>query len=211
MGLLDQMTEAAGKSGALRIFLRLPRNSYSERAAQRCGFAPYLRERVYARDVAADAAPSVPEGLRRRLKADLYPLFQLYNAVVPAEARRFEASTLVEWAAVQERMGRTSQYVLERDGRVAGWLRVAGDGDVGRFDAMGEHDVLDPLLDAAMAKLANRRRMYVLAADHDLALRARLEEWGFAPSEEYVTMSRRTVRTVAAPKAVPALVQTIPG
>jgi len=211
MGLLDQMTEAAGKSGALRIFLRLPRNSYSERAASRCGFAPYLRERVYQRDVDASSAPSAPEDLRRRLKADLYPIFQLYNAVVPAQTRRFEASTLVEWTAVQERMGRTSQYVLERDGRLAGWLRVAGDGDIGRFDVKGDYDALDPLLDAVIAKLANRERMYVLAPEYDAALRTRLEERGFEPAEEYVAMSRRTVHTVAAPKAVPALIQTTMG
>ncbi|MEX2246610.1 MAG: hypothetical protein WEC75_07975 [Dehalococcoidia bacterium] len=205
MGLLDQMTQAAGRSGALRIFLRLPRDSATERAAQRCSFVPYLRERVYRRPVDASALPSLPAGLRRRAKSDGYPLFQLYNAVTPEQVRRFEGGTLTEWSAVQEHLGRATQYVLEGEGRVRGWLRVASDGDIGRFDVVAEAEALDPVIDAAMVKLAGRAWNYALVPEHEGALRLRLEERGFEAEEEYVVLARRTVHTVKAPKAVPVL------
>ena len=208
MSLLDQVTAAAGRSGALKVFLRLRSGSFTERAASRCEFAAYRRERVYRRSNAEGEQHSVPEGLRRREKADMYKLFQLYNAVAPAPIRQIEAMTYAEWSAAQEHLGRTTHYVLERDGRVRGWLRVAGDGEVGRFDILGEHDVLDELVEGALAKVANRSTAYALAADYDAPLARRLEELGFEPDDEYVVLCRRTVHVVKEPKRVPAVVHT---
>ena len=116
--------------------------------------------------------------------------------------------TYAEWSAAQEHLGRTTHYVLERDGRVRGWLRVAGDGEVGRFDILGEQDVLDDLVDGALAKVANRSTAYALAADYDAPLARRLEELGFEPDDEYVVLCRRTVHFVKEPKRVPAVVHT---
>src|SRR5437870_971689 len=151
MSLLDQMTQAAGKSGALKIFVRLPRACPLERAVARCGFVPGTAERVYRRPSAPDQNRSLPDGLRRRTKDDLFALFQLYNAITPIEIRQKEAMTLAEWVSAQETLGSTSQYVLDRGG-VRGWLRVAGDGDIGRFDVLAQPRDLDELLRAALAK-----------------------------------------------------------
>jgi hypothetical protein len=209
MSLLDQMTEAAGKSGAMRIFLRLPADGETAAASSRSGFAPYLREQVFARSMAAgDEKRDAPEQLRRRTKADQYAVFRLYNAVVPQEVRRLNGMTLGEWSAAQESLGRTTQYVVESGSKLTGWLRVAGDGDIGRFDLMGEPEELDGLIDAALSKVANRERAVTIVPEYQVELASRLIERGFEPQDEYSMLSRRTVRPVKVASPVPAIAQT---
>jgi hypothetical protein len=206
MSLLDQMAAAAGRSHALRIFLRLPADSFGERIAMRCGFAPYRRERLYRRDVLPEQKSEPTPGLRRREKADLYALFQLYNAAVPESERRIEAMTLNEWKALQEHLGRTSHYVMERDARIAGWLRVAADGDIGRFDLLSDGAAAEALVDAALVKLANRASMWTLVPDWQEDVRRALEARGFSAEQEYSVLCRRTVHLVKAAKPKKAAV-----
>ena len=208
MSLLDQLTRAAGKSGALRIFMRLPGASDTGHVAMHCGFAPYQSEVTYARPIDATEPHPLPEGFRRRAKADLYALFQLYNAVVPHGVRTAEAMTFAEWTAAQERLGKTSQYVVERDGAVRGWLRVARDGDVARFDVLADAGIVDDLLEAALAKVASRRTVYTIVPEHDAGLRARLAALGFAQGDDYAVLVRHTVRNVKVSRAVPVLLHT---
>lgn len=208
MSLLDQITAAAGRSGAMKLFVRLPAGSAIEREASRCGFSPYVRERAYRKAVERDGAHVPSAGLRRREKADPYPVFRLYSSVVPPEVRRVEGMTFGEWVSAQETLGRTTQYVIEDGGRIRGWLRIAGDGDLGRFDLLAEHDALDDLVETAMAKIADREWIYALVPEYQPALASRLEARGFEAGDEYVVLSRRTVRPVKAGAKVPAVVQT---
>ena len=209
LSLVDQVTEAAGKSGALRIFVRVPSGSRLEAAIVRCGFGAYRHERTYSAQVEALATERrVIDGLRRRTKADAYRVFQLYNDFVPESVRRFEAMTFSEWTAAQERLGRTSQWVIEDGGRLAGWMRLAGDGDVGRFDLLGRPETFDDLIDVALQKLANRERVYALVPEYQESVAARLESMGFEEGESYAVLSRRTVRPVKAAQAVPAIART---
>jgi hypothetical protein len=209
LSLLDQVTDAAGKSGALRIFVRVPSGSRLEAAITRCGFGAYARERVYS----AAAAEFTKHrgsagGLRRRTKADAYRVFQLYNDLVPEAVRRFESMTFTEWTAAQERMGRASQWVLEDGGRLSGWLRVAGDGDTGRFDVLAAPAAIDDLIGAALQKLGNRERAHALVADHKEGVAARLRAMGFDEGESYTVLSRRTVRPVKAAQKAPVVART---
>lgn len=206
-GLLDQVTRATGKSGALRIFVRLPAASATCDVAMRCGFAPYQNEVVYSLQL-EDEPHASADGLRRRAKSDLYGLFRLYNAVVPHNVRSAEAMTFAEWAAAQESLGKTAQYVVERDGAVRGWLRVARDGDMARFDLLAEHDDIEPLVESALAKSAGCGSVYTIAPAHDAAARGRLESLGFSEGDEYTVMARRTVRFIKAPRAVSVLAHT---
>ena len=208
LSLLDQMTEAAGKSGAMRIFVRLPSGTDTTRATSRGGFLPYVRERVYSRPMKEHEGWQPPESLRRRAKADPYPVFQLYSTVVPPEVRRIEGMTFGEWSASQESLGRMTQYVLEDAGRVDGWLRVAGDGDIGRFDLQASPAALDTLIEAALAKVSNRQRAVTIVPEYQVELAGRLERLGFEPGEEFTVLSRRTVRPIKEAKKVPAVVQT---
>jgi hypothetical protein len=215
MSLLDQVTAAAGKSGAFKIFVRLPASSPSLPCASRAGFTPYLHEQVYCR--AADNASGhtasghgASSGLRRRTKADIYGIFQLYNSVVPHEVRRVEAMTYAEWMGTQESLGKTAQYVLERDGRIHGWLRIARDGDLARFDLLAEPAALDDLINAALAKTAGAT-VCALLPDYQEGTRPRLAALGFEPGDEYAVLARKTVRPVKSPRSVPAFVHTALG
>jgi hypothetical protein len=208
MSLLDQITAAAGKSGGLRVFVRLPATSALAEATQRCGFLPYVREQVFRKAVDGAWAQDLPDSLRRWSKTDPYPVFQIYSATVPADVRRIEGMTFGEWQAAQESLGRATQYAIERDGLVHGRLRVAGDGDVGRFDLTADDAVLDDLIRAAMAKVANRDWIYTLVPEHQEGLARRLAALGFEAGDEYVVMSRRTVMPVKDTAKVPALAQT---
>lgn len=207
LSLLDRITEAAGRSGAMRVYLRLPSGTDLERETVRGGFTPYVREFVYHRDVLADSPPPA-DSIRRKAKSDLYGLFQAYNALVPYEVRRHEGMTFAEWQAAQETLGRTTQYVAEQDGRIAARLRVAGDGNIGRFDLLADNHLLDEVLAAGVARVANRERMYVIAAEYQAALQNRLAEMGFEEGEEYTVFSRRTVRPVKETAKAPAIVRT---
>jgi hypothetical protein len=209
LSLLDQVTEAAGRSGALRIFIRVPAGTRLEADIARCGFGAYARETVYwAFTNAVETDRPVVEGLERITKADAYRVFQLYNDLVPESVRRFEAMTFTEWTAAQERLGRMSQWVMGDGGRLAGWLRVAGDGDIGRFDLLGRDAALDDLMAAALQKVANRERAYMLVPDYQENVGRRLAAIGFEEGESYAVLSRRTVRPVKAPRKVPAIART---
>ncbi len=208
MSLLDQVTDAAGKSGAMKIFLRLPADSMAVRDTSRCGFAAYRREQVWRRAGHTSSARKVDTGLRRRAKPDQHPLFQLYNTSVPEQLRRYEGMTMTEWTAAQESLGKTAQYLIERDARTEGLLRLAGDGDIGRFDLLGAAAVLDDLIDGALAKLANRATLNAIVPEYQEDAARRLADRGFEPAEEFVVMARRTVRPVKAALKIPATAQT---
>ena len=117
--------------------------------------------------------------------------------------------TFGEWQASQESLGRATQYVLERDGRVRGWLRVAGDGDVGRFDLLAEPDALDDLVRRGDGE--GRESRLDLHAGARASIRsdaAASSTLGFEAGDEYMVLSRRTVMPVKDKAKVPAVVQT---
>jgi hypothetical protein len=208
MSLLDQVTDAAGRSGAMKIFLRLPAASQSLLDAAKCGFPAYRREQVWRMEQEPAPVRRTQDVLRRRAKPDQYPLFQLYNTLVPDTLRRFEGMTMTEWTAAQESLGKTAQYVLESDGRIAGLLRLAGEGDLGRFDLLGAPDAVDDLIEVALAKLANRRVLSAIVPEYQEHVARHLEERGFAPAEEFNVLARRTVRPVMEAQKAPAIAQT---
>jgi hypothetical protein len=208
MSLIDQVTDAAGRSGAMKIFLRLPAASAAANDATRCGFAAYRREQIWRLEQEPASIRKTTDNVRRRAKPDQYPLFQLYNAHTPDGIRRYEGMTLTEWIAAQESLGKTAQYVVEGDGRIEGLLRLAGDGDIGRFDVLGADTVIDALVDAALAKLANRATIFAIVPEHQDHVARVISSMGFMPSDEYVLLARRTVRPVKEAKKVPAIAQT---
>ena len=116
--------------------------------------------------------------------------------------------TLAEWTAAQEPLGKMAQYVLDADGHIAGHRRLAGDGDIGRFDLLAQGEDIDLLLDAAMAKLANRASLHAIVPEHAESVARRLVARGFSEADNFTVLARRTVRPVKQARAVPAVVQT---
>jgi hypothetical protein len=216
MSLLDRVSEEAGRGGAEKIFLRLAADSGIVSIARRAGFARCVVENLYAHQGPVPAerldgqAPRSRAGstlpLRRRSRADAYPLFQLYNVAVPESVRRVEAATFAEWLAAQERhwlTRRSIQLVLERDGYLGAWIRTAADGDVGRFDLLAhprELDLLEPLLIAALARLPGQGILLTLVPEYQEPLARLLESTGFERQDQYVVMAKRTMALVKAPR-----------
>ena len=222
MSLLDQVTGDAGRTGAEKVFLRVASDSPVAKAACRCGFTAYLTERLLARQGTAQTEPHTDrEGpnrngsgevlkLRRWRKADAYPTFRLYNRWTPEPVRRHEALTLHEWLAARERVAPprdARHWVLERQGQIAGWLRTAAVGELGRFDLLADPaapELLDRLIDAALTRLREQPALFTLVPEFANALRERLEERGFDQQGEFVVLVRRTTRPVPAPQLAPA-------
>ena len=220
MSLLDRVSDGAGRGGAEKIFLRLAADSPVVTVAHRAGFVPFVTECVYTHRGPVSAEPPAESGLahngqrsvlslRRRSRADAYPLFQLYNAAVPEPVRRVEAATFAEWLAAQERRWlarRSSQLVLEGDGHIGGWIRAAADGDIGRFDLLvhpGQLERLEPLVLAALARLSGQGILLALVPEYQQPLARLLTRLGFERDGEYAVMAKRTAVIVKAPRLAP--------
>ncbi len=213
MSLLDQVAADAGRAGAEKVFLRVAAGSPAIEVACRSGFAGYLAETLFA---GRGARGPAGEGLRRGGRADAYPTFRLYNTWAPERVRRAEGATFREWQASREALAQgrgTRQFVIENDGRIAGWLRIATPGEVGRFDLMADPaapELLDSLLDAALSRLAGQSVAYTLVPEFAPGLGERLERRGFEARGEFVVLARRTSRPVAVPElAAAAPVQSL--
>jgi hypothetical protein len=186
------MVNGVGKTGAERIFVRLPDESRAVRAARDAGFFPYQRQTLYR--LQAKAAVTEPGlSLRLRGKEDLHGVFQLYNRVVPANVRGIEGATFREWQAAQEPWGgRTHEFVLEDTGAITGWLRTMS-GPVGRLSVLGSGPAVAELLRAGLSQITAEGPVLALAAEHEVELRRALEEQGFQGEEDYAVMAKRLV------------------
>ena len=213
MSLLDRVVEDAGRAGAEKVFLRLPASSDAVRIASATGFFHYLTERLMAAAgprgaQAADAAPP----LRRWTRADAYATFRLYNHWTPAPVRRIEAPTFREWIASRERITPNRgarQWLVEREGDAHGWLRLAADGETGRFEIMVDTaaapELTDALIDAALSRLSEQSALLTLVPEFATGPRERLEARGFEERAAFVVLARRTTKPVAAAELAPAV------
>lgn len=213
LSLLDQAVAEAARSGVEKVFLRLASDSGILPFARRAGFREFLTEQLFSCRAPKIGVQSIDKELplRKRVRADDYSLFLLYNAVVPEAVRRAEAVTFGEWRAAQERnwlASRVSQQVLERDGRITAWLRSAGDANIGRFDLMihpVERARQDALLDAALGRLAESSLALTLVPKYAEGLGRALLRRGFERGREYTVLVRRTALAVKTAQLAPAI------
>jgi hypothetical protein len=201
--LLEQLTQGLGRDGVEKVFVRLKADSPLLGTIRQAGFFPYLKERLLAIDRAPQGLEPAKLPLRERTLTDSLPLFQLYNAAVPAAVRRNEAPTLREWVAVQEK-GRWQHMIAMGTEGPAAWLRLSKGSRAGRFSLLTQRrpDVpLDYLLAAALDYLADRRPIFCLVPEYQKGVARRLEELGFREVSEYVVLVNRLARPVE--EAVP--------
>lgn len=208
VSLLEELARGLGRSGVEKVFLRLDAHSRLLDAARSAGFFPYLSERLWCLEQGSQGldCPPLPMRLSALGGADLLPLFQLYNASVPATVRRCEALTLREWVAVQER-GRCQHLVLQKDGRLAAWLRLARHDGAGCFALLAsrrQDAPLDNLLVTALHYLHDRRPIFCLVPEYERGLAARLADLGFQPVAEYAVLANRLVRPIEEAVQVPS-------
>lgn len=216
-GLLDQVVTDAARGGAEKIFLRVQADSPVVKTAVRSGFSPYLNERLFAAQAPKTAdSPADQHKLRRWSRSDAYPTFRLYNRWAPETVRRVEAATFREWQHARERVSPKrgmQQRVIELNGQVAGWLRTAADGEIGRFDLMADPadaDLLEALIDGALERLSEQSALFTLVPQFATSLSRRLAERGFSDAGEFAVLARRTTKPVELPQLAPTPIQSFP-
>ena len=212
LGLLEQALREATRSGVDRVFLRLAAESAVLPLARKIGFVEYQRENLFStaapRRMTHEGAAALP--VRKMLRSDEYALYQLYNACVPEPVRCAEAMTFDEWKSAQDRnwlVGKVSQRVIEREGRVTACLRLAVEGETARFDLMASagEPGQEALLDAALAKTAGNCFALTLVPKYAVDLTKCLRRRGFGRGPEYVALVNRTAVTVKVPQLVHAV------
>jgi hypothetical protein len=211
VGLLEELARGLGRVGVEKIFLRLDAQSRLLDPARSAGFFPYVSERLWRLERAPQAfdCPPLPMRPSTRDGTDLLLLFQLYNASVPANVRRNEASTLREWVAVQER-GRCRHLVLQNDRRLTAWLRLARHDRAGCFALLAarrQDAPLDNLLATALHYMhppKADRPLFCLVPEYERTLAARLADLGFQPVAEYAVLVNRLARPIEETVQVPS-------
>lgn len=192
--LFSRMVADITKRRAERIFLRLDADSGVVDTARKAGFFPYVRETLFQRKgkVASDV-DNIP--LRARTKSDLFGIFQLYGNSAPANVRAIEGATFREWQAAQETWGgRTTELLLEEDGIISAWVRLAA-GRIGRFSIMTASSRLatDELVRACLTRLSQSKRIQALVRDDNVSLARSLLDAGFEPAGSYIALAKRLV------------------
>ena len=128
---------------------------------------------------------------------------------MPENVREAEAATFREWKAAQDRswlVGRASQQVAERDGRITAWFRSAVDGDDGHFDLLVHpaEPAREALLDVALGQIAAERVLTLVPNSASGLVQALLRR-GFERGPEFASLVMRTAVTVKAPQLAPAV------
>jgi len=212
--LLECATMEAGKEGAHKLFLRLAARSDLLQAVREAGFAAYQQETLYARVGAGDASPA---GMRPAVASDSYPLFRLYCESIPEATRRLEAATFGEWHSAQERrwMKNGLQLIEERNGQVCGQVRAArlSQGLLLEITADPETTagVAGIVSAACNATASAGEAVFVLVPNAAEGLSRRLEDAGFTPQSEFISLMRRTAKPLALPKQVAVVAKNAVG
>ena len=200
---LERVSAAAGRSGAQRVFLRMPAGCDLLGAAHRAGFFPAYHETLLVAgrpDVPASPTELCGVDPREATDQDEYDLFRLYSAATPSEVRRLAGVTFDQWRDSRERVpGSTREYVLGGQRGLAGWLRVGRIGANGWLQATSAPGVVDASATLAafgLERLAGARQVRALAAEFQPDFRRALTAAGFAPACEYAVCIRTTASSV---------------
>jgi hypothetical protein len=197
---LDALAGVAAAQGAHRIFLRLPVESRVLEPARTAGFMPYTTECL----MLAETCPAERSAQDLRLvgRADLQPLFQLYNRVVPQNVRALEAVTLEEWVATRNPIGAHDpvQFVAADGDELTAWVRTAQSGPSATFDALvdtSNPDRVSTVATAVCALLAGGNGLRAFVPSYLESFAYELERRGFERGAEFILLARQLAKPVA--------------
>lgn len=210
--LLDAVSSAAARQRVRRVFLRLPSDSPLAAEARRSGFTTYRTDDLYRYDgEGVWPAGTIPPSysITSLSKDDRYLLFRLYTAAVPALIRAAEGMTLTEWQDTREPTSLLRQhreFVVRRDDRAVGWLRVDSAGRAGCFSLMFgqlDDDVIEWLVSFSLKCLEGRSPVYCIAFPFQATLAPLLERLGFEQAAECCTLLKEISIKVSEPSFMP--------
>ena len=218
-GLLEELSTAAGRCGASRVFLRLSADGMLGSSAHRSGFVPAFRETLMYRDEPWGAAEGGRvHGLHPRQAGDDFDLFRLFLACAPAQARSVCGLTLEEWRDSLERPGHPgSEWVFRpmqgsayAEGKLAapGWLQTWQRHGTGYLQLLVDPggSQTDSLIFHALDCLIGKSPVIALVPDFQEAVRSALQRHGFKPVEEYQLFVKSLASRVREVGFVPARV-----
>ncbi len=210
--LLDQFADRASRSGAHRIFLRLPLDSPFMGRARRAGYHPYLTETLYRRAATTEVGP--PEELpswEAKTKDDHHALFRLYCAVAPQNVQAAEGLTLEEWQGAQDgSLGHQKDYIWTKDDQPIAWLRTGQGNHCGHIQLLIhpseiEEGTLNHLIPFALSQMPKDAHTLALVPDYLPLLGNTLTHvWGFQEVTQYASLVRHLTLRVTAGRFVPA-------
>jgi len=208
--------ERAMTARARRIFLATPADGEEADFPRRAGFEQYSEGSTYRLEPGflrdqEDALPARP-----RLRSDEIPLFQLYNAVVPANVRSAEALTQEEWVALYPGrklwaprvLGDRQDYVWEFGTRVVGWMRVIYGARAQSLDLLVDptyEAYLPRMLKYALVQMSAKAPVLVDVREYQGAVQSALEEGGFRPVHPYLLWVLQLANRVPESKWAPAV------
>ena len=206
--LLRKARDTAIEDRVTHLLLRTRLDSPAYLAAMHCGFKPVRVEETWLGSLAA--APGIDGGaftIRRASDHDDFGRFQLFNRLLPLDAREAVALSLDEWQRARERRW------LQRGG--SEWVALANDVIVGTLQLQpGGHAQLEvlaesqqcaaALLDHAQTILQRRSAAPVLAVAPAAVpvIGAALAAAGLQQHGEFVALCQRLARPIAATERV---------
>lgn len=209
--LLEYVSAVGSENGIHKVFLRVEKESPLKEVARQAVFLPYKTELLYARAAQPGAILSTPgDRVRPKRPADDINIFHLYSAAVPGHVRQAEAMTFDEWKAITKKhlsLSAQQELVIERDGSVAGWLRVRQGRQANSFDILTlpqQEETMEELLNHCLSILDQKRPTFCLVPEYRDDLRRALEERCFGLMGEYSSFVKQLAVRIRQPRLAPA-------
>ena len=211
--LLRRARDAASEEQITHLLLRTQCDSPAHLAAMRCGFKQVRIEETWVGDL---SSPGLAAGadddqfvIRRAAEHDAFGRFQLFNRVLPLDAREALALTLDEWQRTRERRWLQrggSEWVALADDSVVGTLELRAR-DHPQFEVLAETSACaSALIDHARATLLRRGVGSALAVASAAApaVGAELAARQLERQAEFAVLCLRLARPITAVARVPA-------
>ncbi len=188
---LEGLSLVASKEGADKILLRLPVGNRVEEIAKQAGFIQCETETLYWREALLSQIQRESPYIRIMDKSDYYPVYRLYNEVVPQKVKAIYASTLDEWGDAAEVYGNGIwQGVYGSQDFVRGWIQVGSNRHAANVLNLMVHpeeevSVSEALMSWGMQQSNFRHPFLCLVPYYQTSLSWILEKRGFIPIGEY--------------------------
>ncbi|MCX7838465.1 MAG: hypothetical protein N2559_03280 [Anaerolineae bacterium] len=216
--LLAECVHVIGARGGQRVFAQIPLGNGIEDVLRQAGFNAYAREEIFC-------LCRFPSGLakthllRRQRAHDGWNLLRLYTEVTPRTVQLAEGMLSPEGQG--GKLGdwwdqtRGAGYVLEKDGELAGAVRIQR-GRAAYWMRFGLHpqarDAAEELVHGALALLwaAPPRPIYCSVREYESGITSALQALGFEHQQTRCLLVKHTTARVkpAVPKLLPALEQS---
>ena len=210
--LLRKAREAASEDRVTHVLLRTRCESPALQAALQQGFKQVLVESAWRGRLEVTSGSASEVEVRLAEERDEMARFQLFNQVLPLDAREAFALSFDEWRDTRERRwlqrgGRA--WVASAAGRVVGSLELSSsrsDPQIEIVAASGGEQAAEALLGQAAGVLAERRGSRVVQAIATTGSSAErvLQGRGLEPRGDYAQLCLRLARPIRAAQRVSA-------